>query len=244
MSIQVAFNVNILTYEKTETDNRGIKWDLINSSLGDFGLSANINSLVPSDASNMSVTVLDPQDEWSGSSALIQSLSSQVDIVRNNQYGGVTMNHTPLPIQVSRDAPFLNVTSSPIQNSNGAIVQEFEVVKETIGISMSLLPVVRDDGTILVHFNLSDSNQVDEVLFDLGENGSSTVPIKDSRNFIQRAKLKSGQTLVLTGFSQNIDRKTTSSPIHKKAWFPFGSKNNSETSTDLIIIITPRIIED
>lgn len=242
MSIQVAFDVRVLTVEKTNTDNRGIRWDLVNSSLGELGIAGQFNSIVSSDASSLAVTILDTDNDWLNSRAFIQSLSEQVNVIRENKYGGTTLNHTPLPIQVTRDTPYLDVTSTPIANSNGTVVQEYNVIKETVGISMSLLPVVRDEDSLLVHFNLTDSNQVGVKSFDLGELGSSEVPIKDSRNFIQRAMLKSGQTLILTGFSQNIDRHTTSSPFHHKGWFPFGSKNKSNQDTDLMIIITPQII--
>lgn len=241
MSIQVTFDVRILTVEKTNTDNRGISWNLLNDALGDFGISGQVNSLVPEDASSLSIALLDTPNEWNGSQAVVQSLSSQVDVIRENKYGGTTMNHTPLPIQVTRDAPFLNVTANPIENTNGQVVQSFEVIKETIGLSMSLLPVVNGD-ELFVHFNLTDSNLVETVTFDLGVNGSTEVPVKDSRNFIQRAKMKSGQTLVMTGFSQDIGRRTASSPIHHKSWLPFGSKNKTDQQTDLVIIITPRII--
>lgn len=245
MSIQVAFNVHILTIEKTNTDNRGIKWDLVNNALGDFGLDANIRSSISADnGHDLAVTVIDSVDDWTGSSAVVQSLSSQVNVIKENKYGGITINHTPLPIQVTRDAPFMTVSTSTTANSNGTLLQDFEVVKETIGISMSLLPVVVSDDEVLVHFNLTDSTLVDERTFDFGESGSTTVPVLDSRNFIQRVKLKSGQTLVLTGFSQNQDRNSTTSPIHHKAWLPFGSKSKVETNTDLVIIITPLILRD
>jgi type II secretory pathway component GspD/PulD (secretin) len=210
--------------------------------LGELGLDGTFNSIVGNDASSLSVAILDGDNDWVGSSAFIQSLSEQVNVIRENKYGGTTLNHTPLPIQVTRDTPYLNVTSTPVGNTANTVVQEFNVIKDTVGISMSLLPVVRDKDSLLVHFNLTDSNQVDVKSFDLGELGSSEVPIKDSRNFIQRAMLKSGQTLVLTGFSQNIDRRSTSSPFHHKAWLPFGSKNKSNQDTDLMIIITPQII--
>lgn len=241
MSIQVTFDVRILTIEKTNTDNRGISWKLLNDSLGDFGIGGNVNSIVPEDASSLAIALLDTPNDWSGSEAVVKSLSAQVDVIRENKYGGTTMNHTPLPIQVTRDAPFLDVSATPNQDINGTVTQEFNVVKETIGLSMSLLPVVSGD-ELFVHFNLTDSNLVETVTFDLGVNGSTEVPVKDSRNFIQRAKMTSGQTLVMTGFSQDIGRRTASSPIHHEAWLPFGSKNKTDQQTDLVIIITPRII--
>ena len=93
-------------------------------------------------------------------------------------------------------------------------------------------------------FNLTDSSLVETRTFDFGPNGSAEVPVKDARNFIQRAILKSGQSLVLSGFSQDIDRNTASSPFHHKAWAPFGSRNKTGQQTDLMIIITPRIIRE
>ena len=244
MSIQVTFDVRILTVEKTNTDNRGINWSLINDNLGDFGIGASVSSLVPGDASSLSIAVLDGGDDWFGSEAIIQSLSSQVDVIRENKYGGTTLNHTPLPIQVSRDTPFVEFTTTPVENSNGLVRQEIEVNNETVGLSMSLLPVVRDEDSLLVHFNLTDSSLVETRTFDFGPNGSAEVPVKDARNFIQRAILKSGQSLVLSGFSQDIDRNTASSPFHHKAWAPFGSRNKTGQQTDLMIIITPRIIRE
>jgi hypothetical protein len=74
-------------------------------------------------------------------------------------------------------------------------------------------------------------------------NSSIQLPRRSVRNFMQNVSMRSGQTLVLTGFQQANSNMDSSGMFSPKAWILGGGKKNEELLRTIVIVVTPRIVK-
>jgi type II secretory pathway component GspD/PulD (secretin) len=68
------------------------------------------------------------------------------------------------------------------------------------------------------------------------------LPQKNLRNFLQRVSMRSGETLVLSGFQQTQSQDDQNGVVNPNFWALGGSRNTSGKSTTLVIMITPYVM--
>ncbi|KAJ8134570.1 hypothetical protein OY671_012217 [Metschnikowia pulcherrima] len=76
-----------------------------------------------------------------------------------------------------------------------------------------------------------------------GDN-SIEVPEVDSRIFSQRVRLRSGQTSILSGFEQNVDRGNRSGMFSPSNWLTGGGGSTNNRREVVVILITPIVLDD
>ena len=113
------------------------------------------------------------------------------------------------------------------------------------GVSLNFLPVVLDDGTIRLHVapEVSALDYTNEVEID-----GYTIPAISTRRAETDIELRDGQTFALTGL---LDRRITDQfeQMPGFASIPilgmlFRSKNLQHTTSELLVIVTPHIIDE
>ncbi|HEX7684855.1 MAG TPA: PilN family type IVB pilus formation outer membrane protein, partial [Trinickia sp.] len=111
----------------------------------------------------------------------------------------------------------------------------------TTGFNMTLLPHMLDDGTVLMQFytNLS----VLDALQTVSSGGANPLQIQtpqiDTRNFLQRVAMKSGETLVISGYEGAADNSTQQG-VGKPSNILLGGGYDARRSREVIVIlITP-----
>ena len=119
------------------------------------------------------------------------------------------------------------------------------------GFTLDVLPRILEHGRLLLMFNLTLSDLIQLERVDLGggdtESGQGGQyiqnPIIESRGFTQEVALKSGETLVLTGY-ERVENEATKTGV--------GSATNSllggtavatKTRSILVIMLTPVVLE-
>ena len=110
---------------------------------------------------------------------------------------------------------------------------------------MSVLPRILEHGRMMLSFNLTLSDLLELQKVDLGSGGGEYIqnPIIESRGFSQEVALKSGESLVLTGY-ERVENGTTKTGVGSATNSLLGGSAVAEkTRSMLVIILTPVVLE-
>ncbi len=157
----------------------------------------------------------------------IEVLSSPSIVILEGQEGTVDL---------TEKRPFLERGQT---GDSGAVTETVKTVD--IGVQLTVVPRIDRDGgiTMVIQPKLSSSGGVDErtgVVIEISNEVETTVRVQD------------GETLVLGGLI-NQDHKTTMSKVPLLGDLPvlkkfFRSKSTSSEKRELVVFVTPKIIED
>jgi len=157
---------------------------------------------------------------------------NKANVLTNSQI--VTVNGHEATIQMTDEIPYL-ASSGGQGNSN------FQVLKESVGIKLSILPYVNTDGYITTKITPEVSS-----IQSWTEQGYPWTKKRESTTTI---RVKDGETIVIAGLitTETVDTETKVPMLWRipwigKRWFTHTEKH--ENKTDLIIQVTPSIIKD
>lgn len=243
LSRQVLVNVTVLSVTLSNGDNYGINWSAVYQALGSrFGITTTLP--LPSSTNQFSASIMTPSSRASGTSALISALSTQGAVRRKTSASVTTLNDQPVPVQVATQTGYLAQISTT-NTINVGSQTSLTPGTVTTGFNLTLLPHVLDDGTVMMQFytNLSQLLSLETV-----SNGANTtsanyeqiqVPNIETRNFLQRVAIKSGQTLVLSGYEGLADDGEEQGVGVPQNIALGGSLNATRSREVIVILITP-----
>lgn len=244
---QALFNVTVASVTLTDTDGLGLDLGLVYKALsGNYGINlANAFSGV-SDGATASVGVLEGATggaaRFAGSRAILQALAGQGRVSVLTQPSVTTLNLQPVPVQIARQTSYLESvsTTNTAQVGSTATLTPGTV---TTGFSMDLLPYMMEGDEMLLQFTM---NLSPDARFRVAESGDNRieVPEIDSRIFSQRVKMRSGQTLILSGFEQQVDASNKSGVGSPSNWIFGGSGSSDRRREVIVILITPVIFDE
>ena len=156
---------------------------------------------------------------------------NQADILTNSQV--VTVNGQEATIEMVDVIPYLA--------SSGGIGGQMQILKETVGIKLHILPYVNSDGYI--------TTEITPELSSIISWTSQGYPWTKKRTSTTTVRVLDGETIVIAGLVTTEEVEVRSKvpvlwriPIIGKRWF---SHNEiSEKKTDLIIQVKPTIVVD
>ncbi|HEY0846347.1 MAG TPA: PilN family type IVB pilus formation outer membrane protein [Noviherbaspirillum sp.] len=234
---QVMVNVTVLAVTVTDAENYGINWNLV---YGDLSRRYGVQNtyITDSASSSFSAAILNTSSSrFAGSSLIIDALSNQGKVRKETTASVVTLNNQPVPLQVAKQTSYLR-SSSTTTSPNVATTTSLEPGSVTSGFNMTILPHILNDGTVMLQFS-TDISALRRIRTVSSNNSSIETPELDTRNFLQRVAMKSGETLVISGFEQtdsNLDRSGVGTPTN----FLFGGGYRAQTSKEaIVILITP-----
>lgn len=268
LSRQVAISVKVLQVNIDDSDNYGLSlaaaFDDRAGGVGPgskFGV-ASVPGLGTDIGENLTMTILN--GNWSVTGA-IQALSKQGTTNLITSGTVTTLNNKPAPIQVIKKQ---NYISEITKTNSGGDASYYDISTETeeieTGFTLDVLPRILEHGRLLLMFNLTLSDLISLEKVDLGtssntgsgsdspdggdtnNNGSGQYiqnPIIESRGFTQEVAMKSGETLVLTGY-ERVENEATKTGV--------GSATNSllggtavagKTRSILVIMLTPVVLQ-
>ncbi|HGA5967905.1 TPA: PilN family type IVB pilus formation outer membrane protein [Salmonella enterica subsp. enterica serovar Java] len=243
MNRQVQLSVKVLSVSNTRNEQFGIDWSLIYKSLYQAGATLNHAGGEIAGATSAGVSVLDTATghaaRFSGSSLLIKALSEQGNVSVVTAQDSTVTNLTPVPIQMADQAVYVAQSATTTTTDVGATTT-LTPGMITTGFNMTLLPLIQQTGNVQlqVNFNLSDPPTIRSFTSKDG-NSYIEMPWTKLRSLSQKVNLRAGQSLVLTGFSQDntsVKKSGTFTPGN----FLFGGRRNGEHGrSTLVIIITP-----
>lgn len=243
MNRQVQLSVKVLSVSNTRNEQFGIDWSLVYKSLQQVGATLNNAGGDIAGATSAGVSILDTATgsaaRFSGSSLLIKALSEQGDISVVTSQDSTVTNLTPVPIQMADQTVYVAGSATTTTTDVGATTT-LTPGMITTGFNMTLLPLIRQAGDVQlqVNFNLSDPPGIRSFTSKDG-NSYIEMPYTKLRSLSQKVNLRAGQSLVLTGFSQDntsVRKSGTFTPGN----FLFGGGRKGEYGrSTLVIIITP-----
>ncbi|GIV17862.1 MAG: hypothetical protein KatS3mg022_3297 [Armatimonadota bacterium] len=153
-----------------------------------------------------------------------------------------TLNNTPGSILVQTQVPFVTtVFTTPGQ---GQVIQGSQVNYVPVVSGMTVTPRINGDGTITLFIPL----QLSDITGSVRAPDGSSFPIVNSQAVFTTRRVPSGQTVVLGGFiRRSEDNSVAKFPIlGDLPWIGhlFRSTNLSQDDTELLIFLTPRILEE
>ncbi|UOF21373.1 PilN family type IVB pilus formation outer membrane protein [Pseudomonas syringae] len=237
---QVLFNVKVFEATLTDTDQLALNWAAVYNSLSTkWGLS--LSNTVPgisSSAISGSVGIVDTANSaWAGSNAIIQAIAEQARISNVRSPSVTTLNLQPAPLQIGNVQGYIPSVQT---NTTASVGSSTAITPGTItsGFNMTLQPRLMDDDEMLLMVSINMSSKPTFEPFT--SNGSSVqIPNYDAKSLSPKVKLRSGQTLILSGFeelSDNTDKIGTGSP----GFFGLGGgRKRTSSKSVLVVLITP-----
>ena len=172
--------------------------------------------------------------------AVVGVVATQGTIAAKTSAGVATISGRPVPLQIADQVYFVN-SSGATAVQNVGVQSTLSLGTVTTGTAMNLLPVILDNNDVLlqVSVDLSSNKGLRKVT-----SGNATVEAPEiaSRQFMQQVKLRSGSTLVMSGFEQesiSSDQRGLGSP---RFWFAGGGANSTKSHTILLILLTPKVV--
>lgn len=236
---QVLLNVKVYSVTLTDRDSAGIDWNLVYKAANgnwDFNLANTFQ-----DAANNSVSgqvgILD--GSFAGSTAVLKALSEQGRVSVVTSPSVTTLNLQPVPVQVARQTGYLasiQTTNTPDVGSSTSLTPG----TVTSGFNMDLLPLVMPNNELLLRYSINISSLIRLRAESSGDNRIQ-VPEIDNRIFSQNVRMRSGETLVLSGFDQTSEQGTKAGTGSSWNMFLGGGATRDTTRDVIVVLITPII---
>lgn len=246
MGKQVVLNVKIYALTLSDGDNYGINWSVVYDNLKGASMTLTSAMTPAASASVMGVKILSSSNPgsvynfWTGSNAMIAALSTQGQVSETFSTTLATLNNQPVPVQVGSQQAYVQ-SSSVTQTANVGSSSSINPGQLNLGLDMNFVPHVQDDGRILLQYGMTLSNLTSMASFT--SNGSTVqLPNVDVRSFIQRVSVRSGETLVLTGFDQNGNNAQSQGVGSANMPLLGGGIVGQKKRTIMVILVQPSLI--
>ena len=246
ISKQIYINVDVYAVNRNTGDNLGIDWNFAwGSANSGFGLGY-ANAGNTASTGNFNIGVL--KGPLQGTNVILSALSTLGRASVMNQFALTTLNGEPTPVSSNRKIGFVDSVKSTPSTTVG-VAPSIEVTQSSVfsGIGLTVTPKVQPDGKILMEYSLN-LNDVEEIKnFTTGSGASAQtiqLPTTTVKSILQRASLRSGQTLVLSGFKQIVSKNNNSGVLSPSNFLTGGKNTASNEEQYLVITITPYLAQD
>jgi len=237
---QVLFNVKVFEVTLTDSDQLGLNWAAVYRSLNaKWGLSlSNTVSGISTNAVAGSVGIVNTaKSAWAGSNAIVKALAEQGRVSNVRSPSVTTLNMQPAPLQIGNVQGYLASSSTTTTASVGSSTS-LTPGTITSGFNMTLLPRVLDNDELLLMVSINMSSKPTFQTFT--SSGSSVqLPDYDAKSLSPKVKLRSGQTLILSGFEE-LSENAKKSGVGDPGFFGLGGgRTRTSGHSVLVVLITP-----
>lgn len=255
LQVSIAVNVTVYQLHISNEDNRGVDWNILYNTMGRLAnrVGATISTAqVPiTGATSLVLNAPNVNEQgkpnlFAGSKFFLSALATLGHASVVTHATAITTNNQPNTVKVVNDQSYLAETTSLYTNGVGGSGTGVVGAGATLtpgsvetGFTMQVLPSVMPDGHhLLLQLTISDSTL--DSLDTVSSGGNQIqVPNVTARQTIQRAWLKSGQTLVLAGFEDTQSNNTVKTPFGEHTWLFGGNRDVQKAHDALVIVITP-----
>ncbi len=241
LSRQVAISVQVLQVSLAENESYGLDIDAV---FQNSNISASATGILESAATgtgNAGFTIIDSTSKFNGSKAFIEALSTDRKVSTVTSSSVTTLNNKVAPVQVAKSVTYIDSFTST-QNGDG-LAPTITVTQETVneGFTMEILPRILDHGRVMMMVAMTLSEIVSLEKFEFSDGNFVQQPEIDTRGFVQEIAMKSGSTLILSGFEQTSNLGNNEGVGFAEN--PIGGTINSERDrVALVILLTPKVL--
>jgi type IVB pilus formation R64 PilN family outer membrane protein len=240
MSKQVMVNVEVLSVSTSRGNDYSIQWNAVyDNLLKQYGIRNTVADASTSGAVSMSFGIIQSNSKWNGTQAVINALSEQGKVSKKHTGSVVALNNQPAPLRVGRQ--FSYVAESSIQQTEIGTTTSITQGSINSGFSMQVLPTIMPDGQVILQFAADIT-----ALRDLRSVASGEIAVEspdyDSQNFLQRVRMRSGETLVLSGYEYEGESRNNAGV--GSPFFPLlgGGISNNRSRETTVVLVTPVVI--
>jgi type II secretory pathway component GspD/PulD (secretin) len=174
-------------------------------------------------------------------SAVVRFLESdgQTRVVAKPQLRGA--EGVALKLNLGEDVPVLSTSFTPIAQGGANFNPLTSYTYRTVGVKIEMTPRVTYEGEILLDLYLENSTVGGD-----RDVGGVTVPSFPTRNVTTRLRLREGESTLLAGLLQDQERRSLRGfpgllriPVIRQL---FSASNDTITQTDIVMLLTPRIV--
>lgn len=255
LSKQVAINVQVLSVNLSTSDEYGINWTTAYESIGtQFGMAFNTAASPITGAASLALRVLqngetlknggafaNSTNQWQGSKAVFSALSQQGDVSVVTSATAMTLNNQMVPLQVGRQQAYL-ASSATTQVPNSGTTTTLTPGTITTGFSMNVLPHIQSDGKLLLQYAIDLSSLLNLASVSSG-NSSIQTPEVETRKLLQRVALRSGETLVLSGFESSENNAKSQGTGGANNVIAGGGIAGKKNRTVIVILVRPIVVD-
>lgn len=239
-SKQVLLNIQVYQVENTDSDNYGIDWSSVWSFAGGkWGINVSTNGN-NTDTSGQTFTLTGSGGSLVSGSTIVEALSKAGKTSLVTSGSVISLNGQTVPLNVSREKAYVASAETTVSGDSGVSSSSITPGVVTEGFAMNFTPRVADNNTVVMRYTV-DLSSIEEIVNFTSGNSTVQLPQRLVRNFMQNVSVKSGQTLVLTGFQQVQGTDTTQGVGSPFAWILGGKKSAESTNRTIVIVVTPYI---
>lgn len=268
LSRQVAISVKVLQVSLDNSDNYGLDLSAVfnSNNIAASYVSPFLIDTTTQGAGLLSMTLLRPSSRWKDSKSVIAAFSSQGKTSLVTSSSVTTLNNKVAPVQITTAQNYVKEVNVTNYNNSSSNDSEVDMETDTLnyGFTMEILPRILDHGRLIMLFSMTLSDLLDLETFSSGSrnknssSGSSgedtdnnndgetttvQLPKMQSRGFMQEIAMKSGSTLVLTGFEQ-VSNNINSTGVGKAKMGLLGGSSYNQNKRDvMVILVTPEVLE-
>ena len=243
LSRQVAISVKVLQVNISNNDQYGLDlkaaFNGSSSHIEKLGF-AGPGGLGGEIAENLNMNIV--TGDWK-LGAVIQALSTQGNTNLITSGTVTTLNNKPAPIQVVKTQNYISETT--LTNNEGGsqdITTETEEIET--GFTLDVLPRILEHGRLMLMFNLTLSDLIELQKVSFGnDNQYIQNPIIETRGFTQEVAMKSGDTLILSGYERVETSATKTGVGSAENSLLGGSAVANKNRSILVIMLTPVVME-
>ena len=249
----VQVKISVYEVKTTRATNYGIDWNLVYNGTNTV---VNWNTQGLENALSSSITTATikagiASGMWAGSNIIASALQKYLDATYVQGFNFYSLNGQTTPINNGKsDAYVKNLSVTTL--GAGAVVTadnvQTSVEQATIntGFTGSVLTNVTDN-KIFMRMSLDMSKLTRLEQMDYGNTDHPSViqlPHIENNKIIQNIILKSGQTAVITGFSNDTNKLGTASLGEKKWWWLGGNQGTDASRETMVVIVSAYNIGD
>ena len=246
LSRQVAISVKVLQVTVTDSDKYGLDLGAVfsgNNRITNLGITGAAGQAEVSSGLSMAIV----SGSWNITSA-IQALSEQGKTALITSGTVTTLNNKPAPIQVVRTQNYISEITKTNSGSDGSYYDLSTDTEEIeTGFTLDVLPRILEHGRLMLMFNLTLSDLIELQKVNLTNNpeGGEFIqnPVIETRGFSQEVALKSGETLILSGYERVEDSAQKSGIGSAENSMFGGSVTANKTRSILVIMLTPVVLD-
>lgn len=245
---QIFMDIKIFSVTMNDADNYGFNWNLAwAQAANNYGLNLSGGGAGATTSSPISLGAAIATGPFAGTSATLKALSSIGKTSILNEFTVSTLNGQTTPIGNTTKQDYVKQIKVTVTPNDAGATTSVEVTPDSVfeGINMSVTPKLQKEDKILLEYALT-LNTVDDMSQTYTDSSGNkvTLPKTSIKNLIQRSALRSGQTLVLSGFKQNNTKIQNDGLGSANFQLLGGGRNSANSSQYLVITVTPYIAQE
>lgn len=243
---QISVIVQVYTITQDTSDNYGIDWNAVWQQASKGLKISMAGTPTGMTNSNLSLSILDSSSSpWAASQVMFNALSTQGSVSLSQDLQLVTLNNQPVPLTNVEKIPYISKTTPGVVSNGTVTPPSVEQSEVTAGYVMNLTPRVLDIDNIMLTFSLDVTSLKSFETINIGTGTSATLiqqPRMDTRSYMHRAMVRSGQTMVLAGLQKTTQKDNKAGIGDAKNWKIGGKMESGSLRETTVVMITPVVM--